>query len=95
MSATIWKFTLRGGEDNQYWADMPVEARVLSCGYQGRDFVVWAIVNPTHPQKPHRFHIAGTGHQLPGGVRAENLVGRIEIGTQPLIFHVFDLDAHT
>lgn len=90
---TIWKFSLRGGEENQFWTDMPLGAHVLSCGYQGRDFVVWAMVDPAMPNTRRRFHVAGTGHPLPEDITARLLVGRVEIATPSglLQFHVFDM----
>lgn len=91
---TIYKYFLVGGADNAFFAHMPAEAQVLSAGFQETRFVVWAIVNPEHPTRTHRFHVAGTGHPLGKDARADNLLNRVEIernvGT-PLIFHVFDL----
>lgn len=90
---TIWKFALRGGEENQYFAELPSGAEVLSCGWQGSEFVVWAKVNPENRTTVHRFHIAGTGHDLPADIEARDLIGRVEIRAPSgvLIFHVFNV----
>lgn len=91
MARRIWKFSLRGGED--FFAEMPAGARVLSAGWQSREFVVWAVVDPAAPSKIRRFHVAGTGHPFPEDVPVDRLINRVEIDSPNgvLIFHVFDL----
>lgn len=88
----IWKFTLVTDVKNDFWANMPVDAKVLSAGWQG-DFVVWAIVDPDAKTETRWFHVAGTGHPLPIPLRhGGQLLNRVEINmpSGPLIFHVFD-----
>lgn len=93
MARRIWKFDLRGGEENNFFAEIPAEGRVLSTGWQHGRFVVWAMVETTHPLRMHRFHVSGTNHDLAAGARVDNLIGRIEVITPDgtMIFHVFDL----
>lgn len=92
MAETIWKFQLAGRGGNAFSASIPRGGRVLSAGWQGHDFVVWAAVDPSEPREERFFHIAGTGHPLPPGVMYSPLLGRVEVSAPSglYIFHVFD-----
>lgn len=89
MARRVWKFSLRGGEENNFFAEMPADARVISAGWQAREFVVWAVVDPIALPKMRRFHVSGTGHPFPETVPVDRLVSRVEV--KHMIFHVFDL----
>lgn len=96
MAETIWKFPLRPSGvagNNDYFAEMPAGAHPLSVGMGDEGFVVWAIVDPALKPARRWFHIAGTGHELPSGLRACPYLGRIEVSSftgSVLQFHPFD-----
>lgn len=91
--ATIWKFALQGGDHNDFWAEMPANAHVLSVGWQDGGFVAWAIVNPDAEREVHWLHIAGTGHPINPVIHVGGrYLGRVEINAPSglLQFHPFD-----
>jgi hypothetical protein len=82
----VFKYDLYGGDKNNFWADLPENAEVLSVGMQSLNLVVWAIIDPAYSKlETHSFHIAGTGHEL-DECRGEYL-NRIDNGQ--FHFHVF------
>ena len=82
----VFKYPLYSGVRNDYFAELPKNCKVLSVGCQFGRFVVWAIVSQEEQGSDlHRFHIAGTGHELssnPG-----EYLNRVDY--ENLHFHVF------
>jgi hypothetical protein len=67
---------------------LPAGAEVLHVGFQGRNLMLWARVDPEAETVDRWFCVAGTGHSLP----KEPL---LYLGTvfhpQNLVFHVFEM----
>jgi len=85
---TVWKFGLDLSNSDITRIDMPVNAKVLSAGVQGRGFFVWALVDPDAPTIPHRFAVHGTGHPVGDDTVFADLLDTVFMG--PLVFHIFD-----
>lgn len=67
---------------------MPRRAQVLSAGVQGRDIVVWAMIDSAELETELReFHVIGTGHDA-DHVAGLRFINTIFIG--PYVFHVFE-----
>jgi hypothetical protein len=82
---TIWKFPLETES-----IMMPAGAEILTCQMQRGCPCLWALVEPYAPPAPRRFHVIGTGWEIP----PETLEGSRYVSTfqQPdgLVFHVFE-----
>lgn len=94
VGETIWKFPLRGAGGSGYWAEMPKDALPLSAGWSDGELVVWAMCDGKALQERQFFHVAGTGHELPGAGAfrfGARFLSRVEISAPSglLIFHVF------
>lgn len=89
MSAlpTIWKFPIPVADD--FEAEMPKGARILTVQTQAGEPVVWAIVSPDAPKVSRWFHVRGTGHPA-AGVEAMPYVGTFQLRGGALVFHLFD-----
>ena len=71
--------------------DMPLCAQILSVGMQGRDVVVFALVDPEKPTTPRRFAGFGIGHELPPhDYLAEKFIGSVTTH-EGLTFHIFEV----
>ena len=85
---TIWKYTLDVSDDISRCV-IRKKARILSAGVQGRDIVIWALVDTDESPAYWNFAVRGTGHPIEEHVAARPLVNTVFMG--PLVFHVFDL----
>lgn len=85
---TIWKFRLRAHTVQHL--SMPVGARILSCGTQGSDLCVWALVNPDEPKIEERtIMIYGTGSGI-AGAKKLRMIGTVQQHTTGLVWHIFE-----
>lgn len=94
MSRKIWKYPLAGGEQNMFFAELPLGAEVLSADWEPGRFVVWAIVDPSEKGTVRDwFHIAGTDHEIPDAMERHVFMNRIDIhvgnGMQIQRYHAF------
>ena len=86
---TIWKFELDVTQGDRVCISIPKGAVVLSAGVQGRNFMVWAIVDPAAPKVNRNFSVHGTGHSVPAEIEWSAFINTVFMG--PLVFHIFDL----
>ena len=83
---TIYKYPIKAAD--RFALSMPQGARVLTVQSQREVPCVWALVDPSEPERLYDFALVGTGH------KREDLDGMSYLGTVQLlggdlIFHVF------
>lgn len=81
----VFKYTITA----ECGIEMPIGAEILSCGEQGADLVIWALVNPDEPEKEIRDFVAVyTGHPLPE--LDMNFIGTVQSRDSILVYHIFE-----
>ncbi len=83
----IWKFTLPIGA--AFDIEMPEGAKILSLQAQHDEPQIWAHVDVYAPLTKRRFLMVGTGQPIAIDPKCE-FVGTFQIGSAPLVFHVFE-----
>lgn len=75
--------------------EMPVGSSPLSCELFEKDrrlhVIIWAIVNPEAARAKKKFYVIATGETFDKRVKIFNLIGRVEYGLLPYIYHVFSV----
>jgi len=66
--------------------EMPSDAKVLSCGNQRGQLVVWCAVSPLNRMVQRRFTVVPTGDAEPNGV----FIGTAQFDSGWYALHVFD-----
>ena len=83
---TVWKYEVDLLDEITIHA--PKGATFLSCATQRGIACLWALVDPSAPDVPYRFRIAGTGHPLlPKDIAP--FLGTVFLYDGGLVFHVF------
>ena len=85
---TVYKYLL--GVNDMVTLDLPQGAEPLHVDVQGGRVWLWARVDPSQPEVPRVFRIAGTGHDLGPANNAPH-VGTVLLHDGRLVFHVFEL----
>lgn len=80
---TIHKYELRVGWDNHLL--MPVGATVLDIQRQGGQIMMWAHVDTQAVTHKRRFHVIGTGHEVPAGLE---YLKTVQVGG--FVWHIFE-----
>ncbi len=62
---TIWKFPFEIADS--FTLQMPLYAEIVLVDVQGGVPCMWAKVDPHLPTDIRRFHVSGTGHEVPPG----------------------------
>lgn len=62
MGETIWKYPLVAGA---LWLKIPGLRRFLTVGYQNDGPVLWAIADPSEPEREYQVWVATTGGAVP------------------------------
>lgn len=75
---------------NESTIDMPEGAKLLSFQSQYGEPVLWALVDPTKPNRARHFRLAGTGHPI-DELRTLHYVGTAQFSDGALVFHLFEL----
>jgi hypothetical protein len=70
--------------------DLGADPEILSVQLQGGEPVLWALVDPTLPQAPHRFVWLPTGGPPVHEDMLGEYVGTIQL-PDGLVFHLFEL----
>ena len=70
--------------------DMPRGAEILSVHTQRGLPQMWAIVDPEAPLESRRFHLFGTGHEMPPAAELGRFVGTFLFHDDSLVFHLFE-----
>ena len=83
---SIWKYPVEVGE---FALRMPKGAQVLDVQIQGREPVMWAIVDTAAEREVRRFRIYGTGH--PYEVQRDKYIGTFQLDSGSLVFHLFEV----
>lgn len=86
MAEVVWKYPLRPWS---IFLDVPQGARILSCGAQGNDVVVWVLCDEDAPRVSRILAGHPTGSPLPPALRRAEFVGTAQMDNG-LVFHVFD-----
>lgn len=86
MARTIWKFPLSSADFQS--VEMPRGAKLLGAGAQnqGRDYFVWAEVDPMAPTVTRHLSILGTGWN----VTNEHGVHVATFQAGPFVWHLYD-----
>lgn len=69
--------------------DMPANAQILHVDVQSERICLWAVVEPTARLVPRRFHIVGTGHDMPKYVVLQHL-GSVLMHQGTFVWHIFE-----
>ena len=69
---------------------IPRGARILSVDVQHGVPCLWVLVDRFAPEVPHRFRLAGTGHEVDFEWRDAPFVGTVLLAGGALVFHLFD-----
>lgn len=87
---TIYKYALNVGTNTLY---LPKDAQVLSTGVQnGRDIVIWAIVDTEDPLDIRYFDVYVTGtFRLYTPVERLDFIGTIMLDSKEVV-HVFEVN---
>lgn len=84
---TVYKYQLRA--DRYTRLELPVGAKVLSCGFQGQNLMLWALINKNQIQKERRTFInLGTGHEYEGDASKLTFIQTVFI--DQFVFHIFE-----
>ena len=81
MTKTIWKFPMGIATTHE----MPDGAEFLFVDEQNGDAFAWFLVVPSRPKVPRKFHIFGTGREIP---MSEKYLGSFQSG--PFVWHLFE-----
>ena len=83
----IWKYELEHkGEDAQsIW--MPHGAKILDVQMQGKEPVMWALVDSSVPMEERQFLLAWTGEERPD-LDIAGYIGTFQAG--PMVWHLFE-----
>jgi hypothetical protein len=90
----IWKYRVEPPmEGTLVNIEMPADSLVLDIQVQGRDPVLWAVVDPELPKEVRTFAIFATGIDIPefhklAHVKTFQLVDAFR---GSLVFHVFEV----
>lgn len=71
--------------------EMPRDAQILDVQWQGRDSVLWALVDTDAPPAFRRMLIVGTGHPLPIEYQATAKYICTRQMDDGIVLHFFDL----
>lgn len=83
----IFKYSLVG--ENVQDLALPRGARIIAAQTQYGGVCLWAIVEPDAPTEYRRVVVIQTGHPLPDNIADFTHVGTVQVGTGPLVVHVF------
>ena len=68
---------------------MPIGSEVVTVAAQGQSICVWAVVDTEQGvYEERKFHVYGTGHELPENHEDHIYIGTVFIGH--LVFHVYE-----
>ena len=83
---TIWKFPLQITDYQIVIA--PVGAQLLSVQAQNGVPCIWALVDPSHTNRPYNIYCFGTGHPVPPEM-ALVFIDTVQLYDGSLVFHFF------
>ena len=87
MKETVYKYHLEI-EDEQVVL-LPTGSRILTVQQQNNNIFLWALVNPTSPNKQaFTIRIHGTGHAISDSDELE-YINTVQLYGGKLVFHVF------
>lgn len=78
--------------DSLVKVELPVNSKVLSCGFQGYKLMIWYLFWGSHKETETRmFHVIRTGQQLPVEVNHDMFIGTATDNdtSMPFVVHVF------
>jgi hypothetical protein len=82
----IWKYQIEITDEQSVM--MPEGAEILTAQIQGRLPFVWAIVNPTAPEKKRTIEVIPTGMTFPDASR--RYIGTVQTAEGRLVWHIFE-----
>lgn len=89
----VWKYTMPAIPTTMD-IEMPWQSEVLSVQahqVSGRECIaIWVLVDTNHALLHRRFHVAGTGHSLSKGERADTHLATVQTSSGQYVWHVFD-----
>lgn len=82
---TVYKYQLRA--DRYTRLELPVGAKVLSCGFQGQNLMLWALIDKSQTQMERRTFVnLGTGHEI----ESDKLTFIQTVFIDQFVFHIFE-----
>lgn len=94
---TIWKYPIPCLDC--FELEIPSGGIFLSVQEQMGTPTAWFYVNPSMLTEKRRFHLIGTGHDIPeiiqekrvvGGVELESYLGTVQLSPGHLVYHLFE-----
>jgi hypothetical protein len=89
MAKTIWKYPLPADDGPM---KMPQGAEILCVQMQNENPTLWVLVEPNEPMEERDIRVYGTGHPVPGYVQKANYIGTVQMMSETLVFHVFEVN---
>lgn len=97
MTKKIWRYGLGslGSQSDQVLVQMPEGSGILSCQVQGKEIVLWALVDPTARLALCTFYVVATGQPIQNEMLRHHYIGTCqvlhELGAykQTMVWHVF------
>jgi len=84
---TIYKYEIDSGNP-LIW--MPEGAEILTVGFQGDTFCLWAKVDTDAHAEARNIHAFGTGHEMPYGMGIDWKYVGTGFMNNGLVFHAFE-----
>lgn len=87
MGKIIYKYGIPILDD--FYLDLPAQAKILSFQVQGESPVIWALVDPTNDVESRRFSIRGTGDEI-DAKDSDMYIGTVQ-KKHGFVWHLFEL----
>lgn len=89
MQKKIYKYPLEVADINRI--KMPVDAEILTIQVQGDVPCLWALVDPTQPEKEYIIEMYGTGHPIEcSGFNERKYISSFQLYGGGLVYHAFN-----
>jgi hypothetical protein len=79
----IWKYDV----SHQFDVDLPGDAKVVDVQVQGKEPVMWVLLNPELPKNRRRFFAVATGESFDS--TNASYIATFQLGM--FVFHLFEL----
>ena len=96
---TIWKYTIPV-DGNSHEMLMPVSAKYLTCGVQGKNFVFWMLVEGTEvttSDDKRTYRVFMTGEEIPSNFNKYLGTAHVKVDnpiSPNIVMHLFEEDPY-
>lgn len=82
---TIWKYEIP--VTGSFSVPMPKGSEIIAFQSQNDHLCIWAQVNPSNEKEERKFHLVGTGHEIPK--TAGHYWGTAQMANGSLVWHLY------